>query len=147
MRLRGPEDTEENSDPLLPVVPVDLGDELWRVDFSEKPRLHINKNAGGDYKQVGTHPAFVAVVYPAAMREILTHILLVMNHRDFDDPDDPHSRWLRFAVQVLGAGEPPGEDENAEKTTEWVDDAVAAFARKHGLLEKFKSFWAAEVAS
>ena len=32
------------------------------MDFSEKPRLHINKNAGGDYKQVGTHPAFVDAV-------------------------------------------------------------------------------------
>ena len=117
------------------------------MEFSEKPRLLINKNTGGDYKQVGTHPAFVAVVYPAAMREILTHILLVLQHRDFDDADDPHSRWLRFAVQVLGVGEPPGEDEDAEKSVEWVDDTVAAFARKHGLLEKFKSFWASEVSA
>ena len=117
------------------------------MDFSEKPRLHINKNAGGDYKQVGTHPAFVAVVYPAAMREILTHILLVLKHRDFDDADDPPSRWLRFAVQVLGIGEPPAEDEDVERVTEWVDTAVAAFARKHGLLEKFRSFWAEEVSA
>ena len=87
------------------------------------------------------------MVYPAAMREILTHILLVLKHCDFDNADDPHSRWLRFAVQVLGVGEPPGEDEEAEKSVEWVDDAVAAFARKHGLLEKFKSFWAAEVSA
>ncbi len=147
VRLRGPEETEESREPLLPVVSADLGDELWRVDFDDadrRPRLQINRNAGADYKHVGLHPAFVAIVYPAAFREILEHILVVEEHRDFDDANDPQSRWLRFAVQVLGVGEPPAEEDGKDR--EWVDAAVAAFARKHGLLEKFKSFWAGEEA-
>ncbi len=134
------------SEPLPPVTPADLEDELWRVDFSEKLRLLVNRLAG-DYKQIGHHPAFVATVYPAAMREILTHILLVLEHRDFDDADDPHSRWLRFAVQVLGVGEPPLEDDAEEAVAQWVADAVAAFSRKHGFLDKFKAFWAEEGSS
>jgi len=145
IRLRGPEETDDSGDPLLPVVPFDLGDELWRIDFSEKPRLLLNRQAG-DYKQIGQHPAFVALTYPAAMREILTYILLVLGHRDYDDINDPHSRWLRFAVQVLGMDEPPIEEDGEEAARRWVGEAVTTFTRKHGLLERFQGFWLREEA-
>jgi hypothetical protein len=52
------------------------------------------------------------------MRDVLTHILLVLKHRDYDDGEDPHSRWLRFAVEVLGMGELPDEDGDPELITE-----------------------------
>ncbi len=146
IRMRGPEETNENRDPLLPVIPADLGHQLWRVDFSEKPRLLINRNAGSDYKQVGRHPAFVSLVYPAAMRDVLTHILLVLKLRDYDE-EEPYSRWLRFAVEVLGMREPPDEDGDHELITDWIDDAVDAFARKHQFTEKFCTFWAKEETS
>jgi hypothetical protein len=111
----------------------------------------INKNAGGDYKQVGLHPVFVAVVYPAAMREILVHILLMKDHRDFDDEDSAYSRWLKFGVDVLGLGEPPEKrddpDDNYEAVMEWVDAAANSFATAHGLLDRFKSFWTTEVST
>jgi hypothetical protein len=145
IRLRGPEETEDTREPLLPVIPDDLGDELWRLDLAgEKPRLLLNRNAGGDYRQIGRHPAFVALVYPAAMRVILWHILQTEDHHDFDDPDNPHSRWLRFAVDVLGVGEPPDEEADVERVTDWIDAAVAAFAAKHKLLDEFKAFWSKE---
>lgn len=142
IRLRGPEETEDTRDPLLPVIPSDLGDELWRLDLvGEKPRLLLNRNAGADYRQVGRHPTFIALVYPAAMRQILGHILNNVGHRDHDDPDDPNSRWLRFVVDVLGIGEPPDEEADTERIAEWIDDAAAAFATKHKLLDEFKTFW------
>lgn len=146
IRLRGPDDTDDSRDPLLPVIPWDLGEELWRLDFKEKPRLLLNRNAGGDYRQIGKHPAFIALVYPPAMRSIFWHILLVEEHRDFDDPDDPLSRWLRFAVEVLGAGEPPEMDAESDQISDWIDGAVATFATKHHLLTEFKTFWSEEVS-
>lgn len=145
IRLRGPEEAEDTREPLLPVIPDDLGDELWRLDLvGEKPRLLLNRNAGADYRQIGRHPAFVALVYPAAMREVLGHILKTEEHRDYDDYDNPNSRWLRFAVDVLGVGEPPDEDADSERITEWIDAAVVAFAAKHKLLDEFKNFWSKE---
>jgi hypothetical protein len=146
VRLRSPDETADTTEPLLPVVPFDLGHELWRVDFDQRPRLLLNRLAG-DYKQIGHHPAFVAAVYPAAMREILINILLVQKHRDFDDPDDPLSRWLRFGIEVLAVGEPPLEDGEEEAMLLWVGEAVAAFSRKHRLLEKFQEFWTEEEQS
>lgn len=123
----------------------DLGDLLWRIDFEDHPRLLINADAG-DYKQIGLEPGFVAVAYPAALREVLERILRREKHRDYDDAEHPLSRWLRFAVEVLGVGEPPLETEGEEADDEWIANAVATFARKHGLLEKFRSFWNEEVS-
>lgn len=76
--LRGPEETEENRDTIFPVVPTELGDELWKVSFeNERPRLLVNLRAAGNYKQFTLHPAFIALVYPAAMREVLWRIVHV----------------------------------------------------------------------
>ena len=144
--LRGPEETEENRDTIFPVVPTELGDELWKVSFeNERPRLLVNLHAAGNYKQFTLHPAFIALVYPAAMREVLWHIVYVEGHRDFDDAANDYSRWMRFAVEVLGVGEPPkAEDgvDDADEVEDWVASAVAAFSRKHGLLGKFEAFLA-----
>ena len=127
--------------PLLPVKPDDLDDLLWQVDFSnEPPLLLINKEAG-DYRQLCSNPAFVALVYPAVLREILTHILLE-DHRDPADEDDPYHFWLRFITEELKMDAPPKKDgDDSERDREWIDDVVAAFAKKFNFLDKFKQFW------
>ena len=60
----------------------------------------------------------MAVVYPAAWREMLERILHREQHRDYDDPEHPLSRWLRFAVEVLGEGESPLETEGEDADDE-----------------------------
>lgn len=91
---------------MLPVVPYDLGEQLWRVDFEVEPSLLVNK-AVGDWRAVSLSPGFVALVYPAVLREVLTRTLLFEKHFDLDDPEEPLSRWLRFASLLPGMGEPP----------------------------------------
>ena len=140
--LAATETVEDPRESLLPVIPADLGDELWRVDFDDRPRLLFN-SAAGNYKQIGLDPLFISIVYPAAFREVLGHILHREEHNDYDDPDDPLSRWLKFAVEVLGAGEPPTPEED-EAVDEWIDTAIRLFARKHGLLAKFTTYWTQE---
>lgn len=140
MRLRSPEELDDARIPLLPVLPADLGPELWRVDFEDYPRLLLN-TAAGNYKRIGLDPGFVAVVYPAALREVLGRILHRENYRDIDEPNDWQAQWLRFAAQVLGIGDPPADGEGADADDDWIEAAATAFARKHGLLEKFKVFW------
>ncbi len=53
--LKKPEEEKENRVSLLPVVPDDLGDQLWRVDFEEEPSLLVNK-AVGDWRAVSLSP-------------------------------------------------------------------------------------------
>jgi hypothetical protein len=124
--------------PLLPVKPHDLGHEVWRLDFSDdKPRLLIN-SAAGDWRAIGRSPAFNALVYPSALREVLTRVLIIDGHDDSDDLSDWRSLWLRFAASLPAMGLPPEED---EAKYEWIDSAVLAFAKKSGAFVRFTDFW------
>ena len=70
--LMRPDEAEGERIPLLPVKPQKLGEEIYRVDFSgDRPLLLINSEAG-NYTDIGRSPAFVSLVYPAVLREILT---------------------------------------------------------------------------
>lgn len=137
--LRSPEEVQSPSVSLLPVVPCELGAQLWKIDFVDHPRLLLN-TAAGNYKQIGIEPGFISVVYPAALREILDRILHREERRDLD-AEDWCSRWLTFASDVLGVGAPPESENGPEADDEWIDDAAASFAKKHDLLEKFRTFW------
>ncbi len=144
IRLRGPEEIEETRDTILPVVPTtEIGDELWKVSFdNQRPRLLVNLKAG-NYKELTLHPAFISLVYPAAIREVLWRIVYIESHRDYDDATSDYSRWVRFAVEVLAVGEPPkmeNDESDYDDVSAWVDEAVSAFSRKHGLLGKFSDF-------
>ena len=86
-------------------------------------------------------PLFVSLVYPSALRQILTTVL-ASGHRDAEDDADWRSKWLRFATLLPGVDpEPPSEEEGEDAELRWVDEAVATFARKLGLKEKFSVAW------
>ena len=90
-------------------------------------------------------PVFRSLVCAAALREILTRILRVEGHTDPDaeDQNDWRSRWLRFAVAFPGVGDPPPQDEEDE-FDDWIESAVAAFARQFRLRDQFASFLQSE---
>jgi hypothetical protein len=128
--------------PLLPVKPQKLGDEIYRVDFSSprnRPLLLINSDAG-EYSLIARSPAFMSLVYPAVFREILVRVLIVDEHDDYDSPEDWRSQWVRFAMLAPGLGEIPKADE-AEDRFDWIEKAVALFAKRIQVRSKFAEFW------
>lgn len=138
--LARPEQSEGERTPLLPVKPQKLGEEIYRLDFSDdRPLLLINSEAG-NYAAIGRSPAFVSLVYPAVFREILTRILLVEKHDDESNVDDWKSQWLRFASQNPGLGELP-ENESVEAQSDWIEKAVSAFATQLHTRARFADFW------
>ncbi|GAB4403923.1 MAG: hypothetical protein OHK003_31840 [Anaerolineales bacterium] len=139
--LIAPEEDNYDKAPLLEVMPSqELGDEIYRVDFSEgKPVLLIN-NEVAHYKLIGRSPAFLSLALPAVFREILVKILIIDQIVDDSDMEDWHCRWIRFAKSLPGAGEMPDSDD-VEKCQDWIQDAVAVFARKQKLRMMFKEFW------
>lgn len=138
--LGKPED-ETDKETLLPVVPFELGDEVWRVDLDDEPRLLVNKSASADWRQTALSPVFVSLVYASALRQILASIL-ASGHRDTEDDTDWRSKWLRFATLLPGVDpELPPKEEGEDATLRWADDAVTAFAGKLGLKEKFSTAW------
>jgi hypothetical protein len=125
---------------LLPVFPAQLGDEVWQLDLSDEPRLLVNKSAVSDWRQLATSPIFVALVYSAALRQVLETILIGHQYRDLDDELDWRSKWLRFATRLPGVDrELPEKEEDTAR--QWVSDVVASFSRKLQLAKTFGEAW------
>ncbi len=143
IRPRRPDTEEDNRVPLLPVKPDgDLGDEVFRVDFSDRPLLLVNSRLG-DFRAVARNPVFASLTYPAAMREILTRIIRMDQHLDTEDAVDWRSRWLRFATMLPGVSElPPHHDD--ESVDDWIQEAVGAFCRQFHMMARFGQYWTEE---
>jgi hypothetical protein len=138
--LARPDQNQGERKPLLPVKPQKLGDEIYRLDFSgDRPLLLINSEAG-NYADIGRAPAFVSLVYPNVFREILNRVLLVEEHDDDASSDDWKSQWVRFASLNPGLGELPPTDDT-DGRSDWIDKAVAAFAKQLQTRAKFAEFW------
>lgn len=134
IKPHAPDEVPDQRIPLLPIRPDDLGEEVWRIEFSESAvHLLINKRVG-NWKEIAANPHFKSLVYPAAMRSILEHVLRVEEVNTPDDPEDWRSRWIRFAMQLPGSSQIPID---RSEYTDWIDDAVSAFARKNTLMSSY----------
>lgn len=123
--------------PLLPVqFSSELGQQAWRVAFeSDTPVLELNNGIDGIQRIAREDPLFFALVYPAAVREVLTHILLVDRHDPFEGGDDWWSHWLRWAEKF----NPDPRPSNPEDAARWIDDVGAAFCSRYSAVEKFNA--------
>jgi hypothetical protein len=146
IRPRLPNEQDDHVQPLIQHVPADdIGDELWRVDFSDQlPLLKINSRVPGGVEQFLLDPTHRASITPAVMRIVLMRILLVERDRgDDEDAQDWRSLWLRFA-SGLCLGAPPEIDADLGEFDEWIDRAVETFAAKAGLLKILDAIVASE---
>jgi hypothetical protein len=120
---------------ILPVVTADLGRLVWRIDFEEdQPTLVLNENIP-DVMHIAAHDVrFFEYVYPAVIKEILTHLIWFEGIDDIDDmdPDDWKLQWLRFTEQYVPADTRPelnkgSLDFDSELVGQWIDDVVREF--------------------
>lgn len=142
--------------PLIQHMPAnDIGDELWRTDFSgNMPLLKINSRVPVGVDQFLSDPQYRAVFAPAVMRQVLTRILII--DRDSYDPDDStcwQARWLNFAGGLSGIGECPeaeaadGRLTNLEELEIWIDEAVTEFACRAALFAGFSRATSLDLAA
>lgn len=132
--------SDSDKESLLPVVPMDLGEELWRLDFDPEPKLLISKSATADWNQLALSPLFQGLVYPEALRSVLTTVLN-NKHRDTEDEGDWQSKWLRFATLLPGMPVELPKEDDEDGAEEWVEDAIRAFSKKLLLRHKFSEEW------
>jgi hypothetical protein len=82
----------------------------------------------------------MSLVYPAALREILTRIIHVEQYEEYDEEGDGWmDRWLKFACSLPNAGPVPDKDDDDHEL--WIDDTVAAFAKQQTMLDRFVASW------
>ena len=127
---------------LLPTEPANLGQLLWKVDIDEGlgTTLQINKDVG-DWEAFARSPLCRSLIFPAAMREVLWHVVAVRKTDHIDDQGDWGSRWLGFAQSLPGVAEMPErqDDVDPKDWLPWIDSAVESFARQHRMLEHYQA--------
>lgn len=146
-----PDQTDQQSDPLIEVDYGPLGGDLWRISFPDgdtaMPTLVINDRIE-EWQLRARDPLFQGIVLPAVMREILMRILVIdANAGDEENPDDWRQRWLKFSeslpdVLVHPSALEPGRDlTERSDLTDWINDAVSAFGKRSGLTDNLISRW------
>jgi hypothetical protein len=140
LRARRPDELPDQRIPLLPPIPSDLEEEVWRLEFDSEPRLLINSRLP-DWKEAVKSNEFRALVYPTVVREVLTRVLLIEKETSVEDPDAWQSKWLRFATSIPGVGNVP---KSADDHDDWIVDAASAFARRFNMRSRYTSEIASE---
>lgn len=125
---------------ILPVDFQDLGRQVWTLAYDDdSPVLRVNINIPNIKSVAKTDPRFFIHIYPAVVREILTHMIFIDG---VDDPEEPeldwHKDWLCFAKQVNPNINPPGTFNRSQQGFDsaevagWIDQVVNEFCASRG---------------
>ncbi|RLI76482.1 hypothetical protein DRP05_12815 [Archaeoglobales archaeon] len=137
---------ENSKEAILPVEFKDLGNEIWRIEYEGDegaPILCINRKIPNIQNIAKRDAQFLIYVYPAVIREILTHMVFVNGGTSTEDPaTEWHAHWLRFC-ESLGISPPKVLNRNdnnfdEEEVLRWIDDVVTAFCNKYA--DKFQEY-------
>lgn len=125
--LRVSEQKPERNAP-TPLLPVEFSSQLgqlpWRITYEpDSAILELNNQIPDIEKRAREDPSFFALVYPAAVREILTQILLVEGHDPLEGGDDWWNLWIRWAAAQTASPRPAHRDDMGR----WIDDVVGGF--------------------
>jgi hypothetical protein len=126
-RLEAAKDASQR-DELIRVIPTDLGELPWSVDWSdldEGPRILVNSNIERNRDLLTRDAVVSGLVVPAVLREVLFRAATA---READDVAWV-KRWKEFGIRTSGI-EPPVEADGCDT---WVADVVAKFASIHRL--------------
>jgi hypothetical protein len=117
-----------------------LEDEIWRLNFDDAggPLLELQQSVPG-IQQIVRQEAFMALVLPEVVRQILTQVFADGIDDPEDNPDDWRARWLRFGGKLLNEQPPQLIEGKAEEAHEdWIEGVVSVFSQRQKLVTKFK---------
>ncbi|MBC7091230.1 MAG: hypothetical protein H5T50_04900 [Nitrososphaeria archaeon] len=133
--------------PILPVEFLDLGQQIWRVEFTGDegaPLLIINNRIPNIENMAKTDPCFVMYVYPAVIREVLTRMIFIDRVDNISDPSvDWHRDWLEFSRGILPSEGPPEAildptaNGNSEDAVKWIERVVEEFCSSRNEWERY----------
>ncbi|MEP7364878.1 MAG: hypothetical protein ABI972_16625 [Acidobacteriota bacterium] len=114
---------------LLPMEPADLGQEIWRLIFSDDgPILQYNATVFPSASGVENYFPFRALVLPEALRRVMEYI--AQDPPKLDDDSDPISAWRPW-LDELGVALPDEGD------VDWPQQVVSIFCDRHLFASKF----------
>jgi hypothetical protein len=118
---------ETESESLLPMEPADLGQLLWKLDFTtEGPVLKFNSTVFPNAAGVENYLPFASLVLPEAVRRIVQSI--AEQPDVLDDETDPLSPWGNW-LDSLGIERPNDLDDDGKD--EWCNRVIENFCNRH----------------
>ncbi len=134
------------TNPLLPVNPCDLGNQIWRVNLRHgqgdgRPWLDVNNRIDQIMQRAKDDPVFFSLVYPELIRQILNEIVVAQELSDEDDSSNKwQAQWIKWAIDRHPTKEkPPGEEQALEEKNLWIDEVIGAFCDRHEIRSLFES--------
>lgn len=124
---------EEKNKSILPVYFKDIGQQIWKIEYKEDgggPSLVLNSRIPNIQSLAKTDQLFFFFVYPAVIKEVLTHIIFVNGGDSVEDPTiEWQGDWLRFAVKIVSGEAPPSNisPDNGDESMQWIDRVVEEF--------------------
>lgn len=127
--------------PLLPVELDDIGQVIWRLDFTGEnggPVLVLNDDVPDLLNMARTDERFILSVYPEVLRRVLSHIIYVEeNAKSITNlPEGWQRDWFSLARSILPEKKPPKviDPEDHEygggEIETWLNDVRDEFSRK-----------------
>ena len=121
--IRTGERAETEREPLIPLIPTDLKEELWRVDTSDEavgPRVLVNKHLPNASGLLTRDPVVRGLIMPQIVRQVLAMVATT------EQQSEPWvANWISFADRLGYSELPNAEDDQAVQG--WIDDVVESF--------------------
>jgi hypothetical protein len=120
--IRAGERVQADREPLIYLIPTELKEELWRVDFDEPsgPRVLVNRRLPNPSGLLTRDPLVRGLILPQIVRQVLGAAA------SFEQQSEQWVlNWMTFADR-LGHSDPPTPDDD-DAVDEWVDDVVESF--------------------
>lgn len=145
IRPIGDNDDDAAQQSILPINPVDLGQQVWNINFThDRPWLEVNNNIPDIMIIAREDRKFFSLVYPAVIRQILSHILII---EEWPDPDgsneDWRVQWLKWGIHWHPDKERPVDGELKhcrDDWLSWIEIVSDSFCTKHATCDKFINF-------
>ena len=137
--LRPLTETEESEGrkALLPLVKIDLGEAVWRlqIEGGAMPVLQINNRIPDLRERLFDDPLLAGAIYTEALRQVLTAIF-------FDDQLDDEMEWVvnwkKFIAEVRGVPLPDeiDDEDNKNLALEIIEETVEKFVERRQFASK-----------
>lgn len=135
----------------LSLLPIEWGEfegHTWRLEVDEEsgPLLLISRALVPDREAFVGSREFASLVLPVVLQRVLERALLQAPDADFSEGEGWAADWLRLAQELPGVGPPPDRAAGSflsDDQLDWIDEAVEAFSKRHGIAERFLAWWSA----
>lgn len=131
---------------ILPIEPAELGQEVWRLEFTDHDvLLQVNAKLIELKDRVRSDVMLYAIIYPDVIRRVIR--AAIFENVDVEEDSERWSvLWLRFGKDLHPLhSNPPSAGDTSELIDEWIDEVAVAFCNQHRLFDEYQKSLALQV--